>query len=380
MKLTCKQADLARGLNTVSHAVSTRSSMPLLTNVAVNADGESLRFSGTNLDIAITCKIPAVIEEGGRTAIPARQITEFANTLPTGDVKLSLAAGADQGLKVAGQRASATFRGMDASEFPAIPTAGDVEPLVTMQAKTLGEMINHTAFAAATDNARPVFTGVLARVRGDMLTLAAADSFRLAVCAHALRDDGESAGSATDLLIPAKSLIELAKVLPETGLVRVYSLANDTRVLFATEDVELISNLLAGKFPDFEAILPKSSTTTAAIKREDFATAAKRAAIFARDAANVVRLKIVENAAIIEASAAEGGDTSTTLDEGVAISGPQVEIMFNVKYLTDVLAVLPAEQVALSLNTARQPGLIRPEGESSFEYNYVIMPMSPPSA
>jgi len=384
VKLTCKQQDLAKGLSIVGHAVSTRATLPILLNVRIAAEGDGIRLSATNLEIGITYRVSATVQEEGVITVPARLLTEFVGTLPQGDVTLALQQGGHS-LKVSGKGSQATIRGMDATEFPAIPTGEGGESPIELDAGELRKMISHVAFAAATDDARPVFTGVLARVRDDRLTFAAADSFRLAVRTTGLlaSSRGRVATAVGDILIPSRTLAELAKILPDEGTVRMIVTPNRNQVLFSSNGLELVSNLLAGQFPNYEAILPKSSATTVTIETEGFRAAAKRAAIFARDSANVVRLKITSGeaggltpgAVTIEANAEEEGDTTSTLD--AAVDGSGLEIIFNVKYLTDVLGVIDTPQTIVGLNTAQQPGVVRPVGETddSARYTYVIMPM-----
>lgn len=382
MKLTCKQQDLARGLSTVSHAVSTRSTLPILSNILLAAENGRLRLSATNLEIGITCWVPANIQEEGSTTSPARLLTDFVNTLPSAtDVTLALQP-SGQSMKVSDQRSQATIRGMEPGEFPTIPTADGGEPPLMLNAGELRAMIAEVAFAAATDDARPVFTGVLARVQNGRLTFAAADSFRLAVRSTALVEAGGGVATAlNDMLIPARTLTELAKVMPSEGTVHVVVTPNRNQVLFRIgDDLELVSTLIAGQYPNYEAILPKGHTTVVTVDTEPFRQAAKQASIFARDSANIVRLKVDpgENDGLkpgvvtLAATAEESGDTTATLD--AAVDGPGMEIIFNVKYLTDVLGVLETPSVALELNSPQQPGVIKP-GNATSDYVYVIMPM-----
>jgi DNA polymerase III subunit beta len=375
MKFTCAQPDLARGLSTVSHAVSTRTTLPVLANILMTAEGDRLRLSATNLEIAITCWVKANVQQEGTTTVPARLLTEFVGSLPGGDVILALQAGS-QNLKVTGQRSQATIRGMDPGEFPSIPSATSDEQSVTLETVALKEAIHEVTFAAATDDARPIFTGVLARVGNNGLTFAAADSFRLAVRSIPV----SGAGALGDVLIPARTLSELARVLPDEGTVRMVVTPNRNQVLFRAEDeVELVSNLIAGQFPSYEAIVPKSHATRVVVKTDEFRQAAKAALIFARDSSNIVRLKVAPGeeggltpgAVTLEANAEEAGDSTTTLD--AAVDGPGIEIIFNVKYLTDVLGVLGTPEVSVELNSAQQPGVVRPNGETG--YTYVMMPM-----
>lgn len=377
VKLTCNQQELAKGLSTVSHAVSSRTTLPILSHILLKAEGNAIRLAATNLEIGITARVPATIQQEGTTTVPAKLFTDFVGTLSDGPVTLTMQE-ESQSLKVSGKPSQATVRGMDASEFPAIPTAGETEPAVELPADELRTMIARTAFAAATDDARPVFTGVLARVQNGVLTFAAADSFRLAVARS------EAGGEATpgDVLIPARTLTELAKVLPSDGetTVRMVVTANRNQVLFQAGDVNLVSNLIAGQFPNFEAILPKTAATRASLPTGEFRQAAKTAALFAQTNANIVRLKVesgeggavMPGAVTLLATADELGDATTTID--AAVDGNGLEIIFNVKYLTDVLSVIDGGDVALELNTPQQPGVVKPVGQDD-KYVYVIMPM-----
>ena len=375
MKLTCTQQDLAKGLSIVSHAVSTRTTLPILSHIQVTAEDATVRLSATNLEIGITCKVPAKVQEEGRTTVPARLFTDFINSLSEGSVEMTLAS-ESHSLKVSGHPSQATIRGMDPDEFPTIPPAEGGETPVKLSAAALKGLIAQTAFAAATDDARPVFTGVLAEVRDTTLTFAAADSFRLAVRSDTV--EGEPA--AGDVLIPARTLTELAKILPaEDETVTMVVTPNRNQVLFETDGIKLVSNLIAGQFPSYKAILPKSHATRATLPTAEFRQAAKTASLFARDSANIVRLKIepgeggmTPGSVTLQATAEEVGDTTTTLN--AAVDGNGLEIIFNVKYLTDVLAVVETPDVALELNSPQQPGVIKPIGGAG-DYTYVIMPM-----
>jgi DNA polymerase III subunit beta len=385
VKITCKQQDLAKGLTTVSHAVSTRSTLPILANILIATDGERLRLSATNLEIGVTCWVPATVHAEGTTTVPARLFTDFVNTLPPTTVDLALQSGGGQTVRVSsGNRSAANIRGMDPAEFPAIPSADGSEAPVTLDAGELRSMIAQVAFAAATDDARPVFTGVLARMSDERLTFAAADSFRLAVRAAPLpaATGGGVATAVGDVLIPARTLTELGRVLPEEGSVQMFVTPNRNQVLFHVDGVvDLVSNLISGQFPNYQAIVPKTHATRAVLKTEDFHAASKRAALFARDSANIVRVKVdpgegglTAGTVTLSATAEELGDAVSTIDD-VTVDGNGLEIIFNVKYLTDVLGVLGTPDVALELNGPQQPGVIKPVGEGADTYSYVVMPM-----
>jgi DNA polymerase III subunit beta len=380
VKISCKQPDLAKGLTTVSHAVSTRSTLPILANILVATDGERIRLSATNLEIGITCWVPATVKAEGTATLPARLLTDFVNTLPAGDVELALQPGG-QTVRVSGSRTSANIRGLDPAEFPAIPSNEGGEAPVTLDAAELREMIAQVAFAAATDDARPVFTGVLARIEGDTLTFAAADSFRLAV-RHTSLPGGAGGEALGDVLIPARTLSELGRILPPEGSVQMVVTPARNQVLFHVEGVvDLVSNLITGQFPNYQGIMPKAHVTRAVLKTDDLRTAAKRAALFAKDSSNIVRVKIDSGegqegaigSVTLSANADDLGDATDTVD--AAVEGEGLEIIFNVKYLTDMLAVLDTPEVAVELNSSQSPGVLKPMGEQYDRYNYVVMPM-----
>ncbi len=375
MKITCKQQDLSHGLSVVSHAVSSRSTLPILANILFATDHGRLRLSATNLEIGINCWVDAQIEEEGAITIPAKLVTDYVNSLPQGMVDVTVP---DDSVvvNIKGGRSNTNIKGMDASEFPLIPSAEGGEPPITLDAATLKEMINEVAFAAAVDESRPVFTGVLVQVGNEKITFAAADAFRLAVRVAPLPGDTETR---SDILIPAKTLTELGRILPAEGPVQMIVTPNRAQVLFHTEQIDLVSRLIEGTFPNFRQIIPNEYTTRAVIETKEFAADVKRAALFARDSSNITRVRVApgENDGLepgsvtIEATAEDLGDNVSTLP--AAVDGPEQQIIFNVKYLADVLAVIGSQEVALEVNAATKPGVIRPVG--STDYTYVIMPM-----
>ncbi len=375
MKITCKQQDLSRGLSAVSHAVSNRSTLPILSNILLATDNGRLKLSATNLEIGINCWVDAQIHEDGATTVPAKLLTDLVNSLPQAPVDISVPEDSNI-LNVKSAGSSANIKGMDASEFPLIPSAEGGEPPVRFDASQLKEIIEEVAFAAADDDSRPVFTGVLIQVSEEKITFAAADAFRLAVRVAPLPGDDHPRG---DILVPARTLTELARILPSEGQVEMIVTPNRSQVLFHTPQLDLVSRLIEGTFPNYRQIIPKEHTTRAVVETKQFAEAAKRAALFARDSSNITRVKInagandgLEPGSItVEATAEDLGDNVSTIN--AAVDGPELQIIFNVKYLADVLAVIGTPEVALEANAPTKPGVIKPVGSN--DYTYVIMPM-----
>jgi DNA polymerase-3 subunit beta len=372
VKITCKQQDLSRGLAVVGHAVSNRSTLPILANILLATDQGRLRLSATNLEIGINCWIDAEIREEGTTTVPARLITDFVGSLPPVPVDIDVAEDTHT-ISLKSLRSSASIKGMDPSEFPVIPSAEGGEPPITLEAGQLKEMITQVAFAAADDDSRPVLTSVYVEVSSEKLTFAAADAFRLAVRSMSL--PGED-GARDSILIPARTLTELARILPAEGSVQMIVTPNRSQVLFHTEQTDLVSRLIEGTFPNFRQIIPKEHTTRAVVETKEFAAAVRSVTPFARDSSNITHIKISsgdgEGAVTIEATAEDVGSNVSTVN--AAVDGPEQQIIFNVKYLADVLAVMDTPESAIEITSAARPGVIKPVG--SADYTYVIMPMS----
>jgi DNA polymerase-3 subunit beta len=373
MKVSCLQENLAKGLGIVSRAVAARSTLPVLGNIYIGTDQGRLKLAATNLEIGITCWIGAKIEEDGATTAPARTFVDLVNALPQGQVDMDLAV-RTQTLTVTSGRFTNNVKGVDAQEFPIIPKA-DEGGAIHIAPDVLQLMIDQVVFAAATDESRPILTGVYARFNGKTLTLAAADGFRLSVRTAQL-DDGVD--EPLDVIIPARALAELSRICgDQTDPISIMVTPQKSQILFHLTNVDLVSQLIDGRFPDYNAIVPKSSGTKSVIDTLQLLKACKAANVFAREAANIVRLNIVPGDEIapghikIGAQSAETGENAGDLD--AAVTGNPMEIAFNVKYLIDVLNVANAPQVSLETNSASQPGLLRPIGDDSF--THVIMPM-----
>ena len=373
MKLSCLQENLARGLGIVGRAVATRSTLPITGHVLIASDGGRLKLSATNLEIALTCWIGAQIEEEGAITIPARLLTDFVNSLPPEKIDMTLPARSRQ-LRLVCARNEATIGGMDADDFPPIPRVEGGEGLA-LDPKILHKAITQVVFAAATDDSRPVLTGVHTLMEGAELTLAAADGFRLSVHHLPL---GQSVAERTEVIIPARALAEVNRLLAdEEEPVQMMLNANRTQALFRLKNVEMVAQLIQGTFPNYSQLIPSGHTSKATVGVADFLRETRIASIFARDGSGIVRLvmtpgeELTPGKMAISARAEEIGDNLGEID--AVIEGEEAKIAFNGKYLQDVLAVLEEGQVALETTNPSSPGVLRPVGEDN--YVHVVMPM-----
>jgi DNA polymerase-3 subunit beta len=366
------QENLARGLQVVSRAVSTRSSLPVLANVLLKTEDAGLKLTATNLEIGITHWVPGKIETDGALTVPARLITDVVNSLPSGErVDLELEGKGSLSIRAGRQRAH--IRGIDADEFPVIPSAGE-RPTTRISQKVLKRALGEVTFAAATDEARPILTGVLTRLVGDQLTLAAADNYRIAVKTLSTLDAAEE----TTLVIPARSYAELARVLGDTDdAVDLVLAQSKSQILFHLEGIDLVSRLIDGQFPNYQQVLPSSFTTRAVMDRDELLKAVRLSAFIASSSANVVRLRLEGSGtnSVTVAAAADVGDTEGEVE--ATVEGEAVTISFNARYLQEALQNLSAAQLALELTGPLSPGVLRPIGDT--EYVHVIMPVRTPS-
>ncbi len=373
MKVTCLQENLAKGLGIVGRAVALRSTLPITSNVLIATDHGRIKLAATNLDIALSCWIGGQIEEEGAITVPARLITDFVNSLPSDKIELTLAPRSKQ-LKVKCARNEATIGGIDADDFPPIPAVEDGGTL-EIDPKALREAITQVVFSAATDDSRPVLTGVDISVEDDILTFAAADGFRLAVRHLKLK---KKVAEKQEVIVPAKALAELNRLLQDQeDPVQMTFNANRTQVLFKLKDVEMVAQLIQGTFPDYSRLIPKEWASRAIVEVRDFLQETKIATIFARDGSGIVRITFQseEDGAPglmkLSARAEEIGDNEGSLD--AAVEGDPAKIAFNGKYLQEVLQVLDGGRVALETTGPSQPGVIRPLENDN--YVHVVMPM-----
>jgi DNA polymerase-3 subunit beta len=371
MKLSCLQENLSKGLGIVSRAVATRSTLPITQNVLIATDQSRLKLAATNLEIAISCWLGAKIEEEGSITIPARLLTEFISSLPNDKIDIALT---QRTLQLKCARFEARINGLDAQDFPPIPQVAD--GLATkIEIAALRDGINQVTFAAAAEESRPVLTGIQLEFDGDKLAMAAADGFRLAVHNTSLLAPVKNK---TAIIVPARALNELGRFLTDQEEpVEITVNQQKSQILFKLKNIEMVSQLIQGAFPNYSQLIPQSYVTRAVVDVAEFLRAIKMASIFARDGSGIVRLVVSPGVELtpgkmnISARAEEVGDNMGEID--ALIDGEAAKIAFNARYLSDVLSVLDEKQVALETTTSSSPGVLRPVGADN--YIHVVMPM-----
>jgi DNA polymerase-3 subunit beta len=370
MNVSVMQENLARGLSIVSRAVSSRATLPVLANVLLKTENNGLKLTATNLEIGINCWVPGKVEEEGEITVPAKLLTDLVLSLPNQRIDLELSA-KDRTLKVTSGGSRSSIKGIDADEFPVVAAIGDT-PATSADSRALRDALGEVVFAAASDESRPILTGVLTKLAGDQMTLAAADNYRIAVRSLTT---SRAVSPEMSIVVPARSYAELMRILPDSEQqIEITVTPNKSQVLFHVEGIDLVSRLIEGQFPNYEPVIPSGHTSRAVVDRESFLAGARRASIFARDSANIVKIELGGEAGdgvAITAHAADVGDNADTLE--AAVEGQPTTIAFNARYLIDVLANLGADEAALELSGPLAPGVIRGIGKD--DYVHVIMPV-----
>jgi len=374
MKVNVNQQKLAHSVNMVSRAVSPRSTLPVLSNILVKTDEGRLRLSATNLELGITCWINAHVESEGAITVPARTFTDLISNLPSDKVALTLDH-STQTLNVRCGTSETNIKGIDAEEFPPIPEP-NLEEGVMLNVATFKDMVQQVAFAASTDEARPVLTGVLLKLDGEHISMAATDGFRISI-----REDDISnpVSPPIEAIIPARALVELARIIGSGDESMTMTFPPDRgQVIFHMGNLELASQLIEGSFPDYRAIIPPNFKTHTLLSTSGLLKACKQSEIIAREGTNVARLNIIPDTdetspgtLEISAQSEQTGNSEVLVD--ASVDGVPLLVAFNVRFLREVLEVIKADNVWLETNAANTPGLLHPQGDE--HYKHIIMPM-----
>lgn len=379
MRVACLQENLKRGLAIAGHAVAGRSTLPVLSNILLATESGRLKLAGNNLEIGITALVGAKVDEDGAITVPAKLLSDLIGNLPNDTVDLEVDV-RTQTLTVICRGTKAAIKGIEADEFPTMPTVQAEAPLVMLPADLLREVIGQVVVAAAAEHTNPILQGVLIRIVGTRATFAAIDGYRLAVRSFELP---EPARETVELVIPARAMLELGRTVGDSETpVSMYVTEKGGQVIFHTDTIDFVSRVIDGKFPDYERFVPPTSRdmTRSVINTGELLRAVKRIALFSQAAGNIVTLTMEPGDAgapgrlTLNANAAEIGESVEQVD--ALIEGEGGKLALNVKYLQEALAAMASDQVALESQTPNSPGVFKPVGGP--EYLHLVMPMRIP--
>lgn len=361
MKLQVTQENLNRALGSVARVANSRGTLPILANVLIKTSHNRLSLSATNLDIAITHYIGAKVKDEGSITVPARLMQDFVGSLPDGVIELDLQ---ETKLHVTTDQYQSVVNGIVADDFPVMPAIKDGKPW-TIAGSLFKKALQQVVFAASSDETRPVLTGVFLQTLDGNLYMAATDSYRLTE-----KKLGPNK-QAVQLLIPAAAMQELLRVTNDEDQ-EIQVTHDDQQALFKVGDIELVTRLVDGKYPDYRKLIPEKFTTQATLKRTDLTNVTKVSSLFARESAGSITVTVdeTEGQLSIHSVASQLGENTAKAAAKVSGSG---SITVNSRYLLDALGVMSGDEVEFGFNGKLEPTLLRDPG--SPDYRHVIMPL-----
>jgi len=367
MNLSLLQENLNLALTNVSRFVSSKNQLPVLNNILFSTDQGRLKLSATNLELSINYWVGAKIDQEGSITVPAKEISEFVSYLPSGKIDLSLK---DNLLNISSEKTQSTFNTSPATDFPDFPKINP-ETQFEIDINLLIDSINQISFSAATDDSRPVLTGILCIFENNSVKLIATDGFRLSFKEIKLEKPLNLKKDSLSFLIPAKSLIEVTKLAKNNQTIKIGLTSDEHQVMFILDDVELVSRLIEGNFPDYQKLIPETYSTKIFINRDEFFQSVKLASVFARESANVVKINIKNNNLELTTNAPQIGQNLIKLDSKT--EGELLEVAFNYKFLTDFLNICKSNEILIELNENLSPVFFHDQSNPSF--THIIMPV-----
>jgi len=366
MKCTCKQRDLLNALNVAVKAINNGNTLPVLNNFLIKAESEKLIISATNLEIAITMSINAVINEAGSITIPAKLLNSYVNYLKENEIEIS-SDDHGQSLNLKSDGATTNIKGISAEEFPAIPKI-EKETSFFINSEVLGKAIQQVVFATSLNKSRPILTGVYFEMHENEVKIVATDSYRLSEKTIKLK---KSVEKDFQCIIPSRTILELGKIISGKNE-DIQVVISQNQVLFKIDKIELISRLIEGKFPDYKQIIPEAPKTKAIIELSDLVLALKRVNLFAKENSNNIKLEFRENNMLsLTTQATQFGSGEEVLETN--ISGIDNEIALNSEFMLDVFSTISDHEVSIEIDTSLSPVIIKVPKIDNFLH--IIMPL-----
>jgi DNA polymerase III subunit beta len=370
MEFTVNKTDLVRELSLSQGVVEKKTTIPILSNVLLEAKDDRIVLTATDLELGIRCSCPARVKKEGSGTVPARKLLDFVRLLPEGDLTMKFLE--NHWANITSGRSRTRIAGMSRESFPELPAMP--EQIAVLPVAAISSMITRTGFAISMEESRFTLNGALLVIRPEGLTMVATDGHRLAF----VQGPPETAGDAARpfrALVPKKAMNELAKLCDDAGEAGQAILAGDENHLFFQVGHRLlITRKLTGNFPDFERVLPKDHTLVATLQKDEARAAIERVAQFADERSRAIRVQFTSNEVRIFSSSVEMGESEESVPS--QYDGPDLEIGFNAQYLLDFLRVIPQTQVCFELKDQKSAGELKPAGENITDiYRYVVMPM-----
>jgi DNA polymerase-3 subunit beta len=364
MKVTLLTPNIQKKLSFLNHAVSSKSQLPILLNILLETKDGKLKMSTTDLEIGLETMLPATIEEEGSTTLPAKTFTELINSLPDDSVTLQTK---DNTLEVISKRTRSVFQTTSKEDFPALYEEKG-EKLATLRQGDIHNDFSSVIFSASADTTRPALSGVLVRKEQDGFLLVATDGYRLSLKHYKV----ENASMVDDsFIVPARVFKELLSLQEEKEIIDMFVSAASNQIIFQQAETILIGRLIEAEFPQFEKIIPSDFSVSVTFDREEMQKAVKICSIFARDAANIIKLSFQKDQITVSSQSSAVGENTVNVE--AKLTGEENEIAFNAKYLLDLCANVPATDMIFEMTGPLNPGVFKIQGDNSFLH--LIMPI-----
>jgi DNA polymerase III subunit beta len=372
MEFTVNKTDLVRELGLSQGVVEKKTTIPILSNVLIEARGDRIILTATDLELGIRCSCPAKIKKEGAGTIPAKKLLDYTRLLPEGDLNLKFLE--NHWASITCGRSRTKIAGMSRESFPELPPMP--EPISEIPVARLASMISRTSFAISMEESRFTLNGALLLLGADGMTMVATDGHRLAYVESASDANGSGPSSKSfRALIPKKAMGEIVKLAEESGPEsKLVFAGDDNHLFFKFGERLLITRKLTGNFPDYERVLPKENTNIAKLRKEEIRSAIERVSQFADERSRAIRVQFGPGEIKVFSSSVETGESEESVPTEYA--GPELEIGFNAQYLLDFLRAIPHDEVAFALKDQKSAGEMRPASEETKDhYRYVVMPM-----
>ena len=347
------------------HGVSSRGTLPILSNFLIEAKKGTLSISATDLEIGIKTTVPAKIEKEGSVVVPAKMFVDLVNSIEEEKIEMEEGKGKLH-LRAKGTRSS--FSTQPVEDFPSL-FEDKGEKSAEFDRKALDGILSRVVFAAAQDSSRPALSGVLIRGEGGELNIVATDGYRLS-----LKSDKKAlkrAGKGLDLLVSSRVLKELLGVKKESGVISLYSNESNNQVVFEFDDTVLVGRLIEAEYPDYQKIIPEEFSVKVKFDRAQALNAVRSCSIFARESANIVKMQVLKKELVFSAAASSAGENEVRVN--ALGEGEENEIAFNARYLMEFLTNIDDDEVIFEMTGPLSPGVFRVAGDNSFLH--LIMPI-----
>lgn len=370
MEFTVSKNDLVRELGLSQGVVEKKTTIPILSNVLIEAKDDRIILTATDLELGIRCSCPAKVKKEGAGTIPARKLLDYTRLLPDSDLNMKFLE--NHWASITCGRSRTKIAGMSRESFPELPQMP--EAISEIPVKLLASMISRTAFAISMEESRFTLNGALLLLSDEGMTMVATDGHRLAYVEGSMSANGSSSKSFR-ALIPKKAMGEIVKLAEESGAdSKVIFAGDDNHLFFRFGERLLITRKLTGNFPDYERVLPKDNTNIAKLKKEEIRSAIERVSQFADERSRAIRVQFGQGEVKVFSSSVETGESEESVPTEYA--GPDLEIGFNAQYLLDFLRAVSGDDVSFALKDQKSAGEMRPGGEEAKDrYRYVVMPM-----